>query len=117
MYWRWASESNPAWNGNSRALFQNNNSHRPTTASKSICSSDRPENFLKLTFQRRLAAQATRIRTIQNGQSLFTALNVRSPPAIELPGPGVFAAAASAALRQGEPANDASQDSSLRSFS
>src|SRR5438876_5859884 len=103
MYFRWSSESKPAWNGSSRALFQNNNNHKMATTSMSICSGDRAENFLELTFQSNVPTEVTAIRTIQTGQAFFTALNVRSPSATELPSPGIFTTVASVARRQEEP--------------
>src|SRR5438132_13173675 len=82
--------------------------------SKSICCSHSDVDSLELTFQRKLITEAIAARTIHNGQSFCIASNVSSPPAMELPGPGLFASDASAALRQEEPANDASQLLSLR---
>src|SRR5438445_13223270 len=81
--------------------------------SKSICCSHSDVDSLELTFQRKLITEAIAARTIHNGQSFCIASNVSSPPAMELPGPGLFASDASAALRQEEPANDASQLLSL----
>jgi hypothetical protein len=69
---------------------------------------------LKLARQRKTAVQAIATRTIQNSQIFFTASSVCSPPAMEFPGPGVVAVAASAVRRHEEPASDASQLSSLR---
>src|SRR5439155_23886419 len=97
MYLRCYFESNPAWNGNSRALFQNNSNHRPANTKRKICSRRRALNCLKLACQRNAPTEAIAIRTIQNGQMFFTTPNVRSAPAVELPGLGVLAAEASAA--------------------
>src|SRR6266404_5174979 len=97
MYLRCSFESKPAWNGKSRALFQNKSNHKPANMSRSICCSRSAVDSLELTFQRKLTTEAIAIRTIQNGQSFLIASNVSSPPAMELPGPGLFAADASAA--------------------
>src|SRR5215831_18241154 len=108
MYFRCSVESKPAWKGSNRVLFQNNSSQSTAKISKRIRSSPCSLDFLKLTCQKKANPTAMATRTIQNRQIFFTASNVRSPPAIEFPAPGVFAAAASAAGRHEEPANDAS---------
>src|SRR5207244_571748 len=95
-YLRCSVESKPAWNGNSRVLFQNNANQRPATTSNSVFSSHRTVEFLRLRFQIKMATEAIATRTIQKGQTFFSASNVPSPPAMELPGPAVVVAAANA---------------------
>src|SRR5262245_49152715 len=114
MYLRCSAESNPAWKGKRRALFQNNSNHTPASTSRNICPSRDALDSPTLICQRKAATEPIAPRTIHNGQLFFMASNVRSPLTMELPGPGVFAVAASAAGRHEEPAKDTSQLSSLR---
>src|SRR5438046_10566222 len=108
MYLRWYFESKPAWNGNCRTLFQNNNNQRPAMTNRSVASSHRGVDFLKLIFQRKMATEAIAIRTIQNGQIFSTASRVLSPPPIRFPGPEVFAATANSGSRHDGPAMESS---------
>src|SRR4029077_1727068 len=117
MYLRCSFESKPAWNGRSRVLFQSKNNNMAETSRTTTRSRDGDVNCFKLARQRMTHAVAIPISKIQSGQVFFAASKVRSPPATRLPRPGVFAAEASAALRHEEPANDASQCSSVRTFS
>ena len=114
MYFRCAVESKPTWNGRSRVLFQNKNTHMAEIRRRTTRSRDGDVNFFKLTRQRTTPPQAIPISKIQSGQIFFAASRVSSPSATGLPRPGVFAAEASAAFRHDEPANDASQFSSVR---
>src|SRR5437667_12332803 len=83
MYLRCSSESKPTWTGKSRALFQNNNSHRPAMRTRGICSSHRAVDLLSLTLPRKTATQANAISRIQNGQMFDNASSGRSPPAVD----------------------------------
>src|SRR6266480_3580797 len=60
--------------------------------SKSVFSSHRVVELLRMRFQIKMATEAITMRTIQKGQTFFSTSNVPSPPAMELPGPGVFGA-------------------------
>src|ERR1044072_3513800 len=113
MYWRCSVESKPALKGNRRVLFQNNNDHNATKANRRTRSNSVVVHSLKMT-RHRSAPPAIPIITIHNGHSFFSASNVCAPPAMELPGPGVFAQEPNAACGQEEPASDTSQLSSLR---
>ena len=117
MYLRCSCESKPAWNGRSRVLLQNKNNHMAEIRRRTTRSRDGDVNCFKVARQRMTPPQAIPISKIQSGQIFFAASKVRSPPATGLPRPGVFAAEASAAFRHEEPANDASQFSSVRTFS
>ncbi len=109
MYLRCSFESKPTWKGNNRVLFQNNSNHNPAKMTESIFPSLTVGYRLKLMHQRKVAAEAIPISTIHKGQLFFIASSERAPPAMELPGPGVFAAAVDTAWRQEEPANEVSQ--------
>src|SRR4029077_5132343 len=109
MLLRCSFESKPSWNGRSRPLFQNNNNHKPARTSSRICPRHRAMDCLKLTFHRNVTTEAIAMRMMEKIQIFFTASNVPSPLATELPAPGVFAHEASAAWRQEEPAKDVSQ--------
>src|SRR6266699_4570684 len=97
MYLRCSFESKPTWNGNNRALFQNKSNHNAAKMSRSIFPSRSVVDRLKMTQQRKVAAAPIPTRTNHKGQLFFIASSVRAPPAMELPGPGVFAAAADTA--------------------
>src|SRR5439155_22893439 len=105
MYLRCSFESKPTWKGNSRVLFQNKSSHNPAKMSRSVFPSPTVGYRLKVTQQRKVAAAPIPTRTNQKGQLFFIASSVRAPPATELPGPGVFAAAADTVCLQVIPAN------------
>src|SRR6266508_2479109 len=117
MYLRCSFESKPAWNGRSRVLFQNKNNHMAEISRRTTRSRDGDVKRFKLARQRMTPPQAIPISKIQSGQIFFPASKERSPPATGLPRPGVFAAEARAAFRHEEPANDASQFWSVRTFS
>jgi hypothetical protein len=90
-------------------LFQNKNNHMAETRRTTTRSRDGGLNCFKLARQRMTPAQAIPISKIQSGQISFAASKVRSPLAMGLPRPGIFAAEASAAFRHEEPANETSQ--------
>src|SRR6185437_6034028 len=117
MYLRCSIESKPTWNGRSRVLFQNKNNHMAEIRRRTTRSMDCGLNRFKPALQRMTHPQATPISKIQSGQIFFAASKVHSPSATGLPGPGVFAAEASAACLHDEPVKDASQFSSVRTFS
>src|SRR5436190_24321462 len=97
MYLRCSFESKPAWKGNRRVLFQNKTDHSTAKMSRSVFPSPTVGYRLKVTHQKSVAAEAIPIRTIHKGQLFFIASSMRAPPAMELPGPGVFAAVADTA--------------------
>src|ERR1043166_3036764 len=117
MYLRCSGASKPAWNGNSRALFQNNANHRPARTSRRIRSRQRARGSLEAMFHSKVATEAIAKRIIQKGQIFLIAPNVDWFAASKLPGPGVFGATASAAGRHEEPAYETSQLWSVRKFS
>src|SRR4026208_423244 len=109
MYLRCSAESKPAWNGNRRALFQNNANHRTARTSSGIRSRHRAPGCLEAMFHRKVTTEAIAKRIIQKSQMFLTAANVCWFAASKLPGPGVFAAVASAAGRHEEPTYETSQ--------
>ena len=85
--------------------------------SRSVFSNHGGVELLKERLQINAITEASAITPIQRSQVFFAASNVSSPPAIELPGPGLFIAAANAAGRHEEPANETSQLLSLSKLS
>src|SRR5437773_7513454 len=97
MYLRCSTESKPAWNGNNRALFQNNSSQRLANMTRRMRSTHRVVDSLKLICHRNTKPKEIATRTIQNGQIFLNASIVPLLSAIELPALGNFAVAAKAA--------------------
>src|SRR5215217_8876627 len=97
MYLRCAGESKPAWNGNRRVLFQNNNNHNPANTITRIRSTRCVENFSVKTYQIAETTHPIATRMIHHGQIFLIASRVPGPPATGLPQQGIFVADASAA--------------------